>query len=166
MRIAVVVFSFAVVATAPACARGLRHPTFAPQPTSALIEVDATPPPARVELVPDSPSPSAVWVDGEWSWRRGRWAWLRGRWVEAPPHASFSAWTYERGPDGRLWFAPGAWRDANGSPIDPPKVLAYASVESGAVVNADGTTELTGPTVVDRLEPSAVPASPRAPPED
>src|ERR1019366_3656594 len=106
------------------------------------------PPPARVEIVPARPTTLAVWVDGEWIWRRGRWAWLTGRWVMAPAGAVFSPWVSERGAAGRLWFAPGTWRDARGAIIDLPS-LAMASVEAGAVVDADGATETTGPILHD-----------------
>jgi hypothetical protein len=56
---------------------------------------------------------------------------------------------FVRGDDGRLWFAPGSWRDPSGSVLEL-KALAIASVEAGAVVDADGTTETTGPIVHDR----------------
>jgi hypothetical protein len=153
MRIAVILACVAIAA-APGCARKIPLPRFVPQPTSALVEVEAPAPPARVEIVPDVPSRSAVWVDGEWSWRHGRWAWLRGRWVAAQPHASFSPWVFVRGPDGRMWYAPGVWRDEQGTPVDPPAVLAYASAESGPITAADGSTPATGPTVLDRQERS------------
>jgi hypothetical protein len=132
-----------------ACAPSLGHLTYAPQPSSSLESVDQPPPPARVEIVPARPSGQAVWVDGEWLWRRGRWAWLTGRWVAPPPGAVFSAWVFTRGEDGRLWYAPGAWRDARGAVLELVP-LARASVEAGALVDADGTTETTGPILRDR----------------
>jgi len=140
----------AAAALALGCSAIVRHPPYVAQPSSALVEVQLPPPPARVELVPARPSPDAVWVDGEWTWRRGRWAWLPGRWVEPPAGAAFSPWVFERAPDGRMWYAPGVWRDAHGAPVDPPPVLAGASVESGAVVNAEGVTETTGPILRQR----------------
>ncbi|HEX3346131.1 MAG TPA: hypothetical protein VHS09_16220, partial [Polyangiaceae bacterium] len=103
----------------------------------------------------------AVWVDGEWVWRRGRWAWLIGRWVAPPPGARFSAWVFVRGADGRLWLAPGRWLDAAGAPLDT-KVLAMATVEAGTVVDADGSSETTGPILHDRpraAAPEDTPAS-------
>jgi hypothetical protein len=130
-----------------ACSHTLAHPPYTPQPQTALVEVGTPPPPGRVEAVPGRPSESAVWIDGEWLWRRGRWAWLPGRWVEALATATYSPWVFVRGPDGRLWYAPGVWRNASGSPAEAPRPLAIASVASTEVVNASGSTESTGPTV-------------------
>jgi hypothetical protein len=145
-------------ALAIGCGSSLPHPTFAPQAPGSLVQVDQAPPPARVEIVPARPTELATWVDGEWIWRRGRWAWLTGRWVSPPPGAVFAAWVFVRGADGRLWSAPGMWRDASGAPLDL-KPLAMASVEAGAVVDADGATETTGPILHDRPH-AAQPGSP------
>jgi len=78
---------------------------------------------------------------------------LPGRWVEPPQGALFAPWVFERGPDGRLWYAPGEWRRPDGSPVDAPQPLAIAAVESGAVVTADGSSETTGPTLRRRPKP-------------
>ena len=122
------------------------HPEYTPQRTDDLVEVTQPPPPARVETIPPSPSGGAVWIDGEWTWRRSRWAWLPGRWVSVPPGARFSPWVFVRGRDGRLWVAPGVWRDASHKAVADPAPLAQATVEGGAVVTADGSIEVTGPT--------------------
>ena len=37
-----------------------------------------------------------------------------------PRARSFAPWAFVRGADGRLWYAPGIWRDANGAVVDPP----------------------------------------------
>ncbi len=133
---------------AVACGGGsLPRATYMPQATSALVAVAAPPPPARVELVPANPSPGAVWIDGEWIWRRERWAWMPGRWVEAPPGSTFAPWVFVRAIDGGLWYAPGAWHDAKGAPVDAPVALSVATVEGGAVVDAEGTPGTTGPNV-------------------
>jgi hypothetical protein len=136
-----------------ACSQTLAHPPYTPQPQTALLEVTLPQPPGRIETVPDRPSRSSVWVDGEWTWRRARWAWQPGRWVEPPAAASFSPSVFERGPDGRLWYAPGTWRDANGLPVAAPPPLASAIVASVEVVNASGAIEGTGRT----LQHSSVP---------
>ena len=88
-----------------------------------------------------------MWVDGEWSWRRARWAWLPGRWVEAPQGTQFSPWVFVRSPDGHLWYAPGAWRDASGAAVAAPRPLASALVGSSEIVDATGETRSTGPTL-------------------
>jgi hypothetical protein len=138
------------LAVATACGSPLTHPPYAPQPGFALQEVQLPPPPARVEAVPARPAEGAVWIDGEWVWRRARWAWLAGRWVQAPQGAAFSPWAFVRGADGRLWYAPGTWRDAAGAPVSAPAALARASVEGGAVVDAEGKIAPTGPILMDR----------------
>ena len=138
-----------------ACGPLLRRPGFTPQPTSALSEVGAPPPPARVEIIPAEPSSTAVWLDGEWIWRRAQWAWLPGRWVNPPADALWAPWVFERGPDGRLWYAPSAWRRPDGTVVDPPPALATASPETGAVVDAAGTIVTTGPTLRDLPRPAS-----------
>jgi streptogramin lyase len=131
-----------------ACGGHFPRPPYSAQPTSALVELRAPVPPARVEAVPARPARrGAVWIDGEWTERRGRWAWLAGRWVVPPPGETFSPWVVVRGPDGRLWHAPGTWRDAKGNAVDEPPPLAMASVESQPVVSASGEIEVTGRTV-------------------
>jgi hypothetical protein len=142
-----------------ACARRLPHATYTPQPSSALVAVTRAPPPARVESVPASPARSAVWVDGEWTWRRARWAWMPGRWLVPPAGATFSPWVFVRAPDGTFWYAPGVWRDAKDQVIQEPTALAVAVVEGSEVVNANGMTETTGPT----LRPGKTRASPPPP---
>lgn len=149
MRIRVAMFALAF---AVACgSHTLAHPPYAPQPQSALVEVTAPLPPGRVEAVPDRPSSTAVWIDGEWAWRRSRWAWRPGRWVEPPQGSAFSPAVLVRGVDGRLWYAAGAWRDAHGVSVDAPAPVGSATVGVADVVNASGTTETTGPTM--RREP-------------
>jgi hypothetical protein len=133
-------------AFAVACSGSLPHPTYTSQPSSALVEVSLPPPPARVEVVPPRPVARAVWIDGEWTFRRARWAWTPGRWVQAPADATFSPWVFVTAPDGALFYAKGVWRDAKGEALPDPVPLALATVDSVSVVNADGTTAITGPT--------------------
>ncbi|HEX4445499.1 MAG TPA: YXWGXW repeat-containing protein [Polyangiaceae bacterium] len=130
------------------CGGHFPRPPYSAQPTSALVELKDPLPPARVEAVPVRPATAgAVWIDGEWTVRRGRWAWVPGRWVVPPPGETYSPWVIVRGPDGRLWHAPGTWRDARGNAVDEPPSLAVASVESQPVVSASGEIEVTGRTV-------------------
>jgi hypothetical protein len=139
---AVLVVAGVLLACGPAA---IPRPPYSPQPTSALVLINHEPPPARVENVPPRPASAraAVWVDGEWSWKRRRWSWSPGRWVSPPLGATYSPWVTVRAPDGKLYFAPAQWRDAKGASLDPPKALAPATVESGAVVDAEGEMERT-----------------------
>jgi hypothetical protein len=138
-----------------ACGSPVVHPPVTPQPSAALVEVDSPPPPARVETVPPRPSGVAVWIDGEWIWRRARWAWLEGRWVAPPSGGAFAPWVFVRGSDGRLWYAPGTWRDSQGAALPAPAALARASVEPSGVFDAEGNAVQTGPIVKER--PSSSP---------
>lgn len=148
-------------ATLVACGGRFPHPPYSGQPTSALVELRLPVPPARVETIPPRPKDQdAVWIDGEWTLRRGRWSWLPGRWVKPPPGETYSPWVVVRGRDGRLWHAPGTWRDAHGAPADEPPAIAIAAVESQPIVSASGEIEVTGRTLRSsgRTSPAATPA--------
>ena len=135
------------------CGGRFPRPPYSAQPTSALVELRAPPPPARVESVPPRPDAGgAVWIDGEWTWRRSRWAWMPGRWVVPPAGETFSPWVVVRGEDGQLWQAPGTWRDAKGNAVEAPTPVVVAVVDSGQVVNASGAIEPTGRTLKSTLK--------------
>jgi hypothetical protein len=55
------------------------------------------PPPLRVEVAPERPGPSHVWVPGYWKWSKVNYAWVDGRWVKVKPN--------------RIWI-PGEWKQA------------------------------------------------------
>jgi hypothetical protein len=75
-----------------------------------------------------------------------------------PPDATYAPWTYVRGPDGKIWYAPGAWHDAKGAVLDAPPALAVAVVDTGEVVNATGQTERIGrPLRPGRKNPDQTP---------
>ncbi|HEY4014336.1 MAG TPA: YXWGXW repeat-containing protein [Polyangiaceae bacterium] len=148
-----------IACLAAACdSHTLAHPPYSSQPQSALVEVGAPLPPGRVEAVPPRPSAGAVWVDGEWLWRRERWAWRPGRWVDPPLDSTFSPAEFVRGADGRLWYAAGAWRDADGGTLESPAPIRSATVGVADVVNASGAIETTGATL--RREPRSRDAAP------
>src|SRR5262245_46896484 len=93
---------FAVVALASSdCSPYLPEPPAAAQPTSALIEVDFPPPPARVELLPPRPSSNTIWVKGEWVWAGRRWSWRPGAWVIPPEGAAYARHVLVRRADGK-----------------------------------------------------------------
>jgi hypothetical protein len=52
------------------------------------------PPPPRVDVVPDSPTPYHVWIAGYWKWAGINYVWVEGRWVKPKP--------------GKAWV-PGKW---------------------------------------------------------
>jgi hypothetical protein len=115
-----------------------------PEPTDQpRIAIFRVPPPGRVELVPPQPRADAVWIDGGWSWTDRRWVLDARSLGRAPAGAVYSPWKVARGPDARLYFAPAAWRDARGNPIDPPPALVSATVTTVPVVNPDGTQART-----------------------
>jgi hypothetical protein len=90
---------------------------------------------------------------------------MPGRWVVEAPGTAFSPWVFVRAGDGTLWYAPGVWRDAKGEAIEAPQALSVATVEGSEVVNADGTTETTGPTLrPGRVRAPATTATAPAPP--
>jgi hypothetical protein len=95
-------------------------------PWDAYSEVPYPPPPARVEVVPPAPRKGLVWVDGQWAWAWKRWQWEAGGWVAAPPGATFARWATVRLDDGRLFFAPAAWRARDGHVLAPPPMLERA----------------------------------------
>ena len=123
------------------CTAKLPHPAYVAQPTTALVEVDLAPPPARVELIPAQPRADAVkgavWLDGEWSWRGRKWAWRSGRWVVPPPGAAYSPWTTVRGTKGEFFYAPGTWRDAKGIAVADPVAITTATGAAAGSVDPD-----------------------------
>jgi hypothetical protein len=103
-----------------ACSESLPAPPTGPIPSEAWIEVPYPPPPARVETVPPPPQGGSreVWLDGQWDWVGDAWRWAAGAWMTPPANAYFTPWQTVRGSDGRLFFAPAAWRGKDGRPLD------------------------------------------------
>lgn len=146
-----------MAALASGCGSSSRPgPTVAPQPTEAFVPVPFPPPPGRVEFVPRSPRPEALWIGGEWDFRFGRWAWTHGRW-ETPPAGArvYTPWSLRRDARGELWFAPGAWRDARGDVVEANQPLATGSARDRAVLEEDGTQQVVAP---NREPPPPLPA--------
>lgn len=95
-------------------------------PDEAFLDVPYPPPAALTELVPDSPAPDAVWVDGGWVWRGSYYVWDRGGWVQAPANFRFAPWRLRYLPNGQAQFAKNLWLDARGERVRPPRVLRPA----------------------------------------
>jgi hypothetical protein len=149
-----------------ACGGGLPHPPYGSQPASALVEVDYPPPPARVELVPEQPAGNAVWVNGEWLWSGRRWAWKPGGWVVTPQGAAYAKLVLVRRNDGKLFAAPGAWRNAKGDEIPAPEFLGVSPSRTGSIVDPEGDP---APTAADLQQADGggdAPARARAEPRE
>jgi len=142
-----------------ACSGRVAHPPQAPQPASALVEVDYPPPPARVEFVTAQPAGNAVWLNGEWSWTGRRWGWKPGGWVVVPQGAAYAKLTIVRRSDGKLFAAPGTWRDANGLEVEAPEFMSSSPSKTSAVVDPEGDP---APTAAD-LQPADGGAPARGP---
>jgi hypothetical protein len=85
------------------------------------------PPSALVEIVPESPDPDAVWVDGYWSWGGRYYVWERGGWVIPQPGAHVCKWSARYEDDGTLMYAPTTWHASSGERIEPPRFLLPAA---------------------------------------
>src|SRR5262249_14815951 len=68
------------------------------------------PPPPRHYVVPVSPGPEFVWVDGYWYPANGRYVWHKGYWTR-PPYAG-AHWVGPRHESGR--FCGGYWDGPHG----------------------------------------------------
>jgi hypothetical protein len=145
MRSHLAIVGFALTA----CSGRVPHPPYASQPASALVEVDYPAPPARVEFVTDQPARNTVWLNGEWSWTGRRWAWKPGGWVVVPAGAAYARLTFVRRGDGKLFSAPGTWRNAEGEEVHAPEFKTMTPSKSSAVVDPEGdpapTAEDIGP---------------------
>jgi hypothetical protein len=115
-----------VLATVACRASSLPDPESATHAANAFVEVPYPPPAALVEVVPERPDSSAVWVDGNWAWRGRHYVWQRGGWVHAPKNAAYASWQAYLASDGRLLFAPGTWYDEQHRPLDAPATLKAA----------------------------------------
>jgi WXXGXW repeat (2 copies) len=81
-----------------------------PRPRLGVEYVVRRPPVERVEVIPASPGPTYVWVNGYWSWRRDGYEWVGGRWVV--PERGYGEWVagrWEHDPAG-WFFVEGHWR--------------------------------------------------------
>jgi hypothetical protein len=143
-----------------ACSGRVPHPPYASQPASALVEVDYPPPPARVESVPERPAGNAVWLNGEWSWTGRRWGWKPGGWIVVPEGAAYAKLLIVRRNDGKLFAAPGMWRNAKGEEVSPPEPISASPAKSSAIVDPEGDP---APTSADLPSDGGVNAPARTP---
>jgi hypothetical protein len=78
----------------------------------APVVVDAPPPSAKVEDVPDDPGGDCRWLDGRWEWEGAGWQWREGRWVVPPRECHFAppiALWVPSASGGALFYRGGAW---------------------------------------------------------
>jgi hypothetical protein len=144
-----------------ACSGRVPHPPYTTQPTSALVEVDYPPPPARVEYVTEQPARNTVWLNGEWTWTGRRWGWKPGGWVVVPQGAAYAKFALVRRGDGKLFFAEGTWRSAQGQEIPAPEFKATSAAKTSAVVDPEGDP---APTAADLEADAGADAGGQAPP--
>jgi hypothetical protein len=81
---------------------------------------------AQLEFIPAQPASDTVWVDGEWRWSETRYRWHRGGWTRPPAGAKLALSVLVRAPDGRLFFAPTTWLDAQGHAVAEPTPVVEA----------------------------------------
>ena len=63
----------------------------------------------RVEELGEAPTPTSVWVDGQWVFDGGGYAWEEGSWVEPAPGARYAPPTLVRRRNGELLYYSGTW---------------------------------------------------------
>jgi len=77
-----------------------------------LVELEAAPPPAKVESIPVDPGAPCAWLDGRWEWATNGWEWTPGDWVIPPEGCHFAppetVWVATAG-RGQLFYMPGRW---------------------------------------------------------
>jgi hypothetical protein len=129
------------VAVVFACSSSMQQPAAHAHAEEEYDVVPYPPPSALVEVVPESPRPDAVWVDGYWIWRGRYYVWERGGWVVPPKGAYVSNWNARYRPEGALLYAPTTWHAANGQTMDAPEFLQPAAT----------------PPTQETAEPSTVP---------
>ncbi len=96
------------------CSVSASGPYYADQQPAYIVVADAPPDTTVVEVIPESPGPSYIWVGGYYSWGGSRYVWQRGRW--AVPPSGFGIWvapTYDRN---QHRYLAGHWQSRGGQP--------------------------------------------------
>lgn len=114
--VAAVVVSALVSALLGACGPHLPAPKTSAHRDDEFAEVPYPPPAIKADEVTPSPSPDAVWIDGEWRWQGRRWTWSHGGWITPPAGATFARWDTRRS-GATLLYAPGTFHLADGSAV-------------------------------------------------
>jgi hypothetical protein len=74
------------------------------------------PPPPRVDVVPDSPTPYHVWIAGYWKWAGVNYVWVEGRWVKPKPGKAWvpGKWVKKGSPQEEVRAGPSSLTSARG----------------------------------------------------
>ncbi len=78
------------------------------QGPSAVVEVDAEPPPPQVVVT--EVRPGYVSIEGRWVREGGSWRWIAPRWERERVGMRWEAGRWERRPNGRHVWIEGHWR--------------------------------------------------------
>jgi hypothetical protein len=79
-----------------------------PSPSDGTTTViESEPPPARYEVITESPGVDFVWIGGYWAWRGG-WVWCPGCWRHSPRGYAWrpGVWVVH---GGRSYWRGGGW---------------------------------------------------------
>lgn len=97
-----------------------------PQDATRPIVVDGLPPPVKVQVVPDAPTPDCDWADGEWTWRGNEWRWRDGQWLTRTQNCYFAdaVFVWVSSPSsarGQLYYTRSQWYDkTTNTPCETP----------------------------------------------
>jgi hypothetical protein len=80
--------------------------------------------------------------------------------VLPPEGAAYAKLVIVRRNDGKLFAAPGTWRNAKGEEVSPPDPISASPSKSSAIVDPEGDP---APTAADLPSDGGVDASPGAP---
>jgi hypothetical protein len=114
--------TLALVISTPSFAQAVLNPP--PLITSPTYLDD---PPPQQEIITAAPSPSYVWVPGQWGRTADSWSWQSGTWVQPP----FS----------NAYWTPGYWRNSGGQYVWQGG--HWAAADQGVVVNKPITVPAT-----------------------
>jgi hypothetical protein len=86
-------------------------------------------PPPQQELITSAPSPSYVWVPGQWQRTPDKWNWVGGQWVQPPFNNAYWEPGYWQHRSGNYQWETGHWAAAGqgvvvSKPVTTPPVYA------------------------------------------
>jgi len=88
-------------------------------------------PPPQQEVITAAPSPSYVWVPGQWGRTADNWSWQSGQWVQPPFSNAYWAPGYWKNSGGQYLWQGGHWAAADqGVVVQKPIAVPEAYVEA------------------------------------